>query len=238
MMMMMDLDARQQQEILKVLIGGVDVVGVWFLYSRRLNRQTTLQSDERILGVGLGFATAESIVQRFLPLWINARGVEFNWSNIMTAIEANIQIVRRHVGDVVRYADQQATDTSCDPMRHRHHDHQPYYIAFATFVWLWSRTDLDKVSNPVVSAVLLTFAIIPVVFEYVVPASLACYRHRILTHRLVASTDRYVHSTGLYDDVSMLVLRGALTAFATAVGALLVSRYKSLRDKQHHVKSN
>ena len=44
--------------------------------------------------VFLGWATAELVMTRLLPLWVGARGVEFDWKYIQTSFDANVSLVR------------------------------------------------------------------------------------------------------------------------------------------------
>jgi len=77
------------QEVFKALVGFGDVLGVFLIMNYvRLNI-----SDLKILAVGLGWATGESFVMRLAPLWIGARGNEFDWSYIVMAVESNISLV-------------------------------------------------------------------------------------------------------------------------------------------------
>ena len=42
----------------------------------------------------LGWATAELVMTRLLPLWVGARGVEFDWKYIQMSFDANVSLVR------------------------------------------------------------------------------------------------------------------------------------------------
>lgn len=44
--------------------------------------------------VFLGWATAELVMTRLLPLWVGARGVEFDWKYIQMSFDANVSLVR------------------------------------------------------------------------------------------------------------------------------------------------
>ena len=43
--------------------------------------------------VALGWATAELIMTRLVPLWVGARGVEFDWKYIQMSFDANVSLV-------------------------------------------------------------------------------------------------------------------------------------------------
>jgi len=76
-------------ELMKAVIGISDIIGTYLIFSVG----STAPRDVRILALALGWAAAESVMVRLAPLWINARGLEFSWSHIHIAIEANINIV-------------------------------------------------------------------------------------------------------------------------------------------------
>jgi len=77
------------QEVMKAVIGVADIVGIYVLF----RFGSTAPRDVRILALAIGWAGAESVMVRLAPLWINARGLEFSWSHIHIAIDANINIV-------------------------------------------------------------------------------------------------------------------------------------------------
>ena len=41
----------------------------------------------------VGWGTAEMVMTKVLPLWVGARGVEFEWTNIQAALESNLNLV-------------------------------------------------------------------------------------------------------------------------------------------------
>ena len=42
----------------------------------------------------VGWASAELVMTRLLPLWVGARGVEFDWKYLQMSFDANISLVR------------------------------------------------------------------------------------------------------------------------------------------------
>lgn len=42
-----------------------------------------------------GWATAELVMTRLVPLWVGARGVEFDWKYIQMSFDANVSLVSR-----------------------------------------------------------------------------------------------------------------------------------------------
>lgn len=77
------------QELLKAVINCGDILGIYLI----LNWKRVGGSDERVIGVGLGWALAESIFIRLAPLWIGARQTEFDWEYLRTSLQANISLV-------------------------------------------------------------------------------------------------------------------------------------------------
>ena len=41
----------------------------------------------------LGWATAELVMTKLLPLWVGARGIEFDWKYMQMSFDANIALV-------------------------------------------------------------------------------------------------------------------------------------------------
>lgn len=48
----------------------------------------------KVLIAGLGWAAADLFLTRALPLWVGARGLEFDWKYIQISLDANISLVR------------------------------------------------------------------------------------------------------------------------------------------------
>ncbi len=44
--------------------------------------------------IATGWGTAEMVMTKVLPLWVGARGVEFEWTNLQSALDSNINLVR------------------------------------------------------------------------------------------------------------------------------------------------
>ena len=47
----------------------------------------------KVLITGLGWAAADLLLTRTLPLWVGARGLEFDWKYIQISLDANISLV-------------------------------------------------------------------------------------------------------------------------------------------------
>jgi len=74
-------------ELMKAAVELFDLVGLFIIISQQVGR-----GDLKILVAGVGWATAELIGMRLLPLWVGARGIEFSWKYIQLSFEANISL--------------------------------------------------------------------------------------------------------------------------------------------------
>ncbi|XP_073006035.1 uncharacterized protein [Typha latifolia] len=79
------------KELLKVLIGFIDVAGIYFVLTQLTHRN--ISQNHKFQAVGLGWAFADSVLHRLAPLWVGARGLEFTWDYIFQGIEANANLV-------------------------------------------------------------------------------------------------------------------------------------------------
>jgi len=76
-------------EIFKCILGVADVAGISF----------TLHSvqgsfDIKLLGIALGWGATETFLTKIAPLWIGARGLEFEWKYVQDSIDANVALLR------------------------------------------------------------------------------------------------------------------------------------------------
>jgi len=77
-------------EVLKSLVNAGDIVGLYLM----LGFKKAGAADVRVMAVGLGWSVAESVVQRLAPLWMGARQLEFVWDHALSAVDANLSLVR------------------------------------------------------------------------------------------------------------------------------------------------
>ncbi|KAH3825876.1 transmembrane protein 147-like [Dreissena polymorpha] len=75
-------------ELMKCTVDIADLVGIYFVMSRIAGK-----GQLKIMVAGIGWATAELVVTRCLPLWVGARGVEFDWKYIQMSFDSNISLV-------------------------------------------------------------------------------------------------------------------------------------------------
>jgi len=86
-----DMDNKSRdltQELMKIVIAMIEIVAMSLTYQFAMRGERT----EKVLALGLGWATAESALMRFFPLWFGARQIEFEWTWIAMAVEANLSI--------------------------------------------------------------------------------------------------------------------------------------------------
>ncbi|GAQ80473.1 hypothetical protein KFL_000550050 [Klebsormidium nitens] len=79
------------QEILKGLIGFLDIVGIYFALTQLQYRN--ISQNHKFQAVGLGWAFADSVLHRAVPLWVNARKAESSWDDLLQGFEANANLV-------------------------------------------------------------------------------------------------------------------------------------------------
>ncbi|XP_060600054.1 BOS complex subunit TMEM147-like [Ruditapes philippinarum] len=75
-------------ELMKCTVDLADLIGLYFVMSK-----TAGKGQLKFMIAGLGWATAELVMTRFLPLWVGARGVEFDWKYIQMSFDSNISLV-------------------------------------------------------------------------------------------------------------------------------------------------
>uniref|UniRef100_A0A8D0H290 BOS complex subunit TMEM147 n=1 Tax=Sphenodon punctatus TaxID=8508 RepID=A0A8D0H290_SPHPU len=76
-------------EFMKATVDLADLVGLHLVMSRNAGK-----GEYKIMVAAMGWATAELIMSRCIPLWVGARGIEFDWKYIQMSIDSNISLVR------------------------------------------------------------------------------------------------------------------------------------------------
>ncbi|XP_038065486.1 transmembrane protein 147-like [Patiria miniata] len=76
-------------EFMKSTVDLGDLVGFYFILTSVAGK-----GDLRFMTAGVGWATAELIVTRVLPLWFGARGTEFDWKYIQMSLESNVNLIQ------------------------------------------------------------------------------------------------------------------------------------------------
>ncbi|EDO34164.1 predicted protein [Nematostella vectensis] len=75
-------------EFLRSTVDFADLVGLYLVMTKIAGK-----GELKVLVAGLGWSTAELIMTRLLPLWVGARGVEFDWKYMQMSFDANISLI-------------------------------------------------------------------------------------------------------------------------------------------------
>lgn len=75
-------------ECLKCSVELLDMLGLYLVMTRVLGR-----SEMKVMITSVGWGTAELLGTKIIPLWVGARGVEFRWINLQTALDANLNLL-------------------------------------------------------------------------------------------------------------------------------------------------
>ncbi|ROT77491.1 BOS complex subunit TMEM147 [Penaeus vannamei] len=75
-------------EVVKTTVDFGDVMGLSIVMGR-----VVASGHIKVLIAGLGWAAADLFLTRALPLWVGARGLEFDWKYIQISLDANISLV-------------------------------------------------------------------------------------------------------------------------------------------------
>jgi len=76
-------------EMLKSTVDLADLLGLHFVMTKIVGK-----GEVKFLVAGIGWATAELILTRCFPLWVGARGLEFDWKYIQLSFDSNINLVQ------------------------------------------------------------------------------------------------------------------------------------------------
>eukprot|EP01136_Pigoraptor_vietnamica_P042783 Opistho-1_new@17356 len=87
-------DASVHDSLLHAAIDSIDLIGMYYCIGAT---RTSGPGDLKPLIVGLGWAAGEAAVTLLLPLWVGARGDEFDWKFIRMGLDANLRLVH-HIG--------------------------------------------------------------------------------------------------------------------------------------------
>ncbi|KAM9299214.1 BOS complex subunit TMEM147 [Gastrophryne carolinensis] len=75
-------------EFMKSTVDLADLLGLHLVMSRNAGK-----GEYKVMVAAMGWATAELVMSRCLPLWVGARGIEFDWKYIQMSIDSNISLV-------------------------------------------------------------------------------------------------------------------------------------------------
>ncbi|KAK6173807.1 hypothetical protein SNE40_017202 [Patella caerulea] len=75
-------------EFLKCTVDFADLLGLHLIMTRIAGK-----SQLKFMVAGMGWATSELIMTRVIPLWVGARGVEFDWKYVQMSFDSNVSLV-------------------------------------------------------------------------------------------------------------------------------------------------
>lgn len=93
-------------EFLKITVDIGDIIGLHLAMTRIAGK-----CEIKYLIAGVGWASAELIMTKFFPLWVGARGVEFDWKYIQMSLDSNISLAQ-HVATALLVYLYNRNDTS------------------------------------------------------------------------------------------------------------------------------
>jgi len=76
-------------EFLKSTVDLSDLLGLYLIMTK-----ITGKGQLKFMTAGVGWALAELIATGFWPLWVGARGIEFDWKYIQMSLGANVSLVQ------------------------------------------------------------------------------------------------------------------------------------------------
>eukprot|EP00112_Aurelia_sp_Birch-Aquarium-sp1_P009752 Seg2119.3 transcript_id=Seg2119.3/GoldUCD/mRNA.D3Y31 product="Transmembrane protein 147" protein_id=Seg2119.3/GoldUCD/D3Y31 len=75
-------------EFMKSTMDLSDLIGLHILMTKIPGR-----GELKVLVAGLGWASAEFLTTKLVPLWVGAKGVEFDWKYTQLSLDTNISLV-------------------------------------------------------------------------------------------------------------------------------------------------
>lgn len=75
-------------EFLKSTVDLADLAGLHVVMTKIAGKGET-----KFLVAGLGWASAEFVMTRFIPLWVGAGGLEFDWRYLQLSFDSNISLM-------------------------------------------------------------------------------------------------------------------------------------------------
>uniref|UniRef100_A0A915IQB9 BOS complex subunit TMEM147 n=1 Tax=Romanomermis culicivorax TaxID=13658 RepID=A0A915IQB9_ROMCU len=74
---------------MKSTVDFADLLGIYLVISKSLSGK----GEIRFLAAGLGWASADCVATRLVPLWVGAKGLGFDWRYIQLSLESNLSLV-------------------------------------------------------------------------------------------------------------------------------------------------
>ncbi|RXM90706.1 Transmembrane protein 147 [Acipenser ruthenus] len=75
------------KEFMKATVDLADLLGLHLVMSWNAGK-----GEYKIMVAAMGWSTAELVMSRCIPLWVGARGIEFDWRYIQMSFDSNISL--------------------------------------------------------------------------------------------------------------------------------------------------
>ncbi|XP_068785565.1 BOS complex subunit TMEM147 isoform X1 [Struthio camelus] len=76
-------------EFMKATVDLADLAGLQLALGRNAGK-----GEYKIMVAAMGWATAELLTSRCVPLWVGARGIEFDWRYLQMGLDSNISLAQ------------------------------------------------------------------------------------------------------------------------------------------------
>merc|ERR1712142_1356575 len=76
-------------ETMKCFVDLADLIGLYLVMNSIAGK-----GQLKFLIAGMGWATSELVMTRFIPLWVGARGIEFDWKYIQMSFDSNVSLLQ------------------------------------------------------------------------------------------------------------------------------------------------
>merc|ERR1712142_1380989 len=76
-------------ETMKCFVDLADLIGLYLVMNSIAGK-----GQLKFLIAGMGWATSELVMTRFIPLWVGARGIEFDWKYIQMSFDSNVSLIQ------------------------------------------------------------------------------------------------------------------------------------------------
>lgn len=76
--------------LIKLILGAIDILGLYLVFTYNF---VTGEDETRVLNAGIGWTLGEVISSRLAPLWVGARGLEFEWKHLQLAMVSNLNMI-------------------------------------------------------------------------------------------------------------------------------------------------
>jgi hypothetical protein len=88
-----DYSTTVWQVALTCTVDVIDLLGIYVCLTKFSARYENSAVKTKVLSTVVGWGVTEVVATRVVPLWVEARGVEFSWNSLFTGLDANVSLV-------------------------------------------------------------------------------------------------------------------------------------------------